>query len=137
MISVYPKILLLLIGLTFACVTVASTARTDCLQWHLSGQFTFIRSDGRKLTVGSLRHGQTITGQAYYYEKRLYWGDLKGYIEGHDFNVTIHWQWAARREIYEGHVDAQGHLSGTTYEEDHPDRSATWYTKQQLRCASP
>lgn len=130
-----PRILALLIGLTLACIGVAPTARSDCLQWHLSGQFTFIRSDGRKLTVGSLRHGQEITGQAYYYEKRLYWGDVKGYIDGHDFNVTIDWQ-PFRREIYEGHIDTQGHLSGTTYEEDHPDHRATWYTKERLRCAS-
>lgn len=76
-----------------------------------------------------------VTGEAYYYEKRLYRGDVKGDIQGDDFYVMM--TWLSRREIYEGHVDAQGHLSGTTYEEDHPDRTATWYAKQQLRCASP
>jgi hypothetical protein len=137
MTSVYPKILPLLIGLTIVCIGIAPTAQSDCLQWHLSGQFTFIRSDGRRLTVGLLRHGEVITGGAYYYyEKRLYHGDVKGDIQGgDDFYVTMTWQ--SRREIYKGRIDAQGHLSGTTYEEDHPDRSATWYAKQQLRCASP
>jgi len=129
-----PKILLFLIGLAIVCIGVAPAAQSDCLKWHFSGQFTFIRSDGRKLTVGLLRHGQGITGEAYYYERRLYWGDAKGYIDGDDFYVTIDWQ-PSRREIYEGHIDAQGHLSGTTYDEVDRDHRATWYTKERLRCA--
>ena len=129
----YPKILPLLISLTIVCIEVAPTAQSDCLKWHLSRQFTFIRSDGRKLTVGLLRHGQVITGEAYYYEKRLYHGDVTGYIDGDDFNVTM--GWPLRREIYEGRIDAQGHLFGTTYDEVDRDHRATWYTKERLRCA--
>ena len=37
--------------------------------------------------MGLLRHGQVITGEAYYYEKRLYHGDVTGYIDGDDFNT--------------------------------------------------
>ena len=131
----YPKILLLLIGLTIVCIGIAPTAQSDCLQWHLSGQFTFIRSDGRKLTVGLLRHGEVITGGAYYYyEKRLYHGDVKGDIQGgDDFYVTMTWQ--SRREIYKGRIDAQGHLFGTTYNEVDRDHPAAWYMKERLRCA--
>src|SRR5437763_6778997 len=123
-----PKILPHFIGLTLACIEVASTAQCDCLQWHLSGEFTFIRSDSRKLTVGLLRHGDAIRGKAYYFEsRRLYDGDVTGYIAGNEFNVTLRWQ--GRREIYEGRIDSRDHLSGTTYDEDHPDHRATWYTK--------
>jgi len=131
----YPKIVLLLIGLTIVCIGIAPTAQSDCLQWHLSGQFTFIRSDGRKLTVGLLRHGEVITGGAYYYyEKRLYHGDVKGDIQGgDDFYVTMTWQ--SRREIYKGRIDAQGHLFGTTYNEVDRDHPAAWYMKERLRCA--
>ena len=129
------KVLPCLIGLTLACIGVAGTAQSGCLEWHPTGKFTFIRSDGRKLTIGLLRHGEAIRGEAYYYESgRLYDGDVAGYLAGDQFDVTITWQ--ARREIYEGRVDAKGNLVGTVYDEDHPDHRATWYAKGRLRCAS-
>ena len=129
----YPNILPLLIALTIVCPWIAPTAQSNCSKWHLSNKFTFIRSDGRKLTVGLLRHGDVITGEAYYYEKRLYHGYVKGDIQRDDFNVMITWQ--SRREIYKGRIDAQGHLSGTTYDEVDRDHRAAWYTKERLRCA--
>ena len=126
----------LLTGLALLCAGISTTAQSDCTQWHLSGKFTFIRSDGRKLTVGLLRHGREISGDAYYYyKKHLYWGRLKGHIDDRNFDVTIAWQ-PPRRDIYEGRIDAEGYLSGTTYEEDHPGDSSTWHAQEQLHCAS-
>jgi hypothetical protein len=131
----HSKILPCLIGLTVVCIGIAPTAQCGCPEWHPSGKFTFIRSDGRKLTVGLLRHGERITGEAYYFEnRRLHNGDAAGYLAGDEFNVTMTWQ--AGREIYEGRIDPQGHLSGTAYDEDHPDHRATWYAKELLHCAS-
>ena len=51
-----------------------------------------------------------------------------GRIDGNSFVFTVDWHNNGSGGRYEGTFDPEGHLSGVTFDLEHPGSQATWFT---------
>jgi hypothetical protein len=62
-------------------------------------------------------------------------GSVDGTIDGDAFDITIYWT-NQTTGVYTGKINAQGRITGTTYDAQHPQTIASWHSDRTLKCLS-
>jgi hypothetical protein len=61
-------------------------------------------------------------------------GTADGQLAGHRFNVTVYWGRGEAVGIYSGSINAQGRLTGVTYDRRNPNSRAEWFARDLMQC---
>ena len=127
---------------TLLCAAAVTTASSQCSHWDMSGEWTFVQTNG---TSPQFTFRQTETGlqgsAVYYYEYNdsgYYFpvrGSVDGTLKGDSFEVTAYWD-NGTTGVYTGKIGPQGRIEGTAYDKLHPQTRADWYSDHTARCAS-
>ena len=130
-------------GLGFAAPAIA------CDQWVMPAKL-FVEQNNNSYVAIDVTPAEggfagTVIGRAQYNEddvRIIPTGLVDGTMEGSTLNFTVRWSTIATdignsTGVYTGTVGPQGRVTGTTYDRDHPETTATWYTSQVLQCRSP
>jgi hypothetical protein len=124
-----------------------SGARADCGQWDLSGPWRFTQGESA-VSFDLQQTGNTISGTGQYVmpqredqyglpmRRQANPGTVKGTIDGSNFRFTATWEFEAIGE-YSGVVDAQGRISGQTYDKNDPEVTASWQGDHAAKCLKP
>jgi hypothetical protein len=115
-------------------------AQADCLSWIMPGDFIMVQTNGYRPAFSlEQKYGQ-LSGSAIYFDQNTGQpinGSVLGHIYGQHFEVTVDWPThPATSGVYSGTFDANGHLTGRTYDQFHPDSTADWYIDQPAVCVS-
>jgi hypothetical protein len=93
---------------------------------NINGQWTITQSNGFEVVFdivqapnGALHgSGRVVGGRE---------ANGRGQLSGDSFSFTVDWNGNGRGGRYTGRFDAAGHLSGMTFDLDHPTSQATWF----------
>jgi hypothetical protein len=93
---------------------------------NINGQWTITQSNGFEVVFdivqapnGDLRgSGRVVGGRE---------ANGRGKLSGDSFVFTVDWNGNGRGGRYSGQFDPAGHLSGVTFDLDHPTSQATWF----------
>ncbi len=115
-----------------------STAHA-CQQWAFpGGDLKVEQSNGYTLFFYNVRlSGAGIAGRARH--NRLnpgISGGFDGRIAGSFLNITVYWP-GGTAGVYQGRINRQGRVEGTTYDRARPTSRATWYSDEVLICVRP
>lgn len=93
---------------------------------NMQGQWTITQSNGFEVVFilfqerdGALHGSARVIGGRE--------ANGRGRVSGDSFSFTVDWFGNGRGGRYTGQFDAAGHLSGTTFDLDHPTSQATWF----------
>jgi hypothetical protein len=103
-----------------------------CRDWGFNGYTQFNQSNGWTLTFdgyGSVLHGEARAVAS----GGNMTGNLQGGIRANGINIQVNWD-AGSTGIYRGAVNSDGFASGTTWDEQHPNSTATWKSDGPLKC---
>lgn len=138
-----------LLGLSISvCIAVLlpSAAQAVCSQWDMSGEWTFVQTNDTSPSFTLQQEGTGLQGRATYYylvddsiigsndTKRIYVNaSVDGFIEGDSFEVTAYWN-NGTTGLYKGKVGPRGRIEGDTYDKQHPNVMARWYSDRTAKC---
>ncbi|HEV7700177.1 MAG TPA: hypothetical protein VGO43_08105, partial [Pyrinomonadaceae bacterium] len=139
-----------ILGLLFAAVfaLLPIPVEGQCSQWDAGGQWTINQSNGYVYHVDLSQSGKEISGTASYGtttggtkvlgilvaggDPAVQTNNVRGNIEGDDFYVLI-----GTAGVYRGRIGSSGRIDGTTYDQNHPSSTATWFSGRAMKCAPP
>lgn len=119
-----------------AVASILSTAaKADCSR-DLNGDWVFRQTNNYHALL-NLRHtGNEIQGTARYPNKGIYvHGSVDGSLSGNRLKLSVYWESGSIGE-YEGTVNAQGRIEGSTHDRMHPANMANWYSDHTAPCQS-
>jgi hypothetical protein len=132
--------------LTAAVLALAlpGAALAACAQWDVNGPLDMVQSNGSVVNATLQRTSTGIQGDARYLVKRddgafngynvyAVGGSLDGTIDGESFDLTIYWT-NQTTGVYTGRINPQGRITGSTYDAQHPQTIANWYSGRTLTC---
>ena len=137
-----------LLASTLACAVLAlalpTGARAACAQWDVGGELDMVQTNGSIVRAQMHRTDTGVQGDARYAVKRddgafngynFYdvGGSLDGTIDGDALDITIYWT-NQTTGVYTGKINAQGRITGTTYDAQHPQTIAAWHSDRTLKC---
>lgn len=130
----------------------ASLADTVCLQWDVSGDWTFIQTNDTavSLTLKQTEHG--FSGQAHFghwvdddfwlcnigscgEDFVAYSGPVVGSIKDNAFEATVYWS-DNKIGVYTGQIGPQGLIVGTGYDKNNPGTRADWHSDRVAVCSN-
>ncbi len=118
-------------------------AQADCLSWIVPGNFTVVQTNGYSPVFSLEQKRDQLSGSALYADAdqntgQPINGSVLGHLYGSRFEVTVDWPTRpATSGVYSGTVDANGRLTGRTYDQDHPESTAEWSVDdQRFLCVS-
>jgi hypothetical protein len=125
----------------FAIFTSAAVVTMDsaaACQWTAPGNFWGTQSNGYGVNFLLAQTGQQLRGSAtharhYQRQHVLGRGSADGAIRGSSFVVTVYWG-PSSVGVYEGTINAQGRITGTTYDQRNPKSRAQWNSDILLAC---
>jgi hypothetical protein len=128
-----------------ALMSAPAFAAEACAEWSLRGDTFLIQSNNpRQPTVlGLEQEGEQLKGIAAYggsvsllspgeFEKS---GPVTGKVTGNSFSATVYWG-NGSIGVYTGTIDAQGVLSGQTFDKANPRSTAVFHARIPLKCHS-
>lgn len=124
-----------------------AAAHAACSQWDISGGWSAVQSNDTKPTFVLQQTGAQIHGNAnysYIHKSRCvlaYCGDdtysvegsVDGTIEGDSIDITTYWN-NDTVGVYTGKINPQGRIEGSTYDRQHPQTMARWYSDRTIKC---
>lgn len=128
----------LIFALSSASHTVGAAPQTPCSQWAL-GLIDIVQDNGPvvHLNVSATRAG--FDGTASYTSisrdgAESIGRDKNGRVVGSLNHGQLHFKitWDGAVGIYDGSVAPDGHASGTTFNQAHPDNRAGWHAPVEL-----
>src|SRR3978361_2345196 len=123
----------------FSCTAISfSVAQAACSSWDVDGEFTVNQDNGYSPVFKLQQRGSALGGSASYEHGPSGFvtnGIVKiGSIRGSTFQVVVEWD-NNTRGVYKGTFDGGGKLTGTTFDELHPDNTAKWsVNKRRFAC---
>ena len=127
----------------------ASAGDTTCARWDLSGEWTFFQSNETspvfRLEVtntglqGSAKYWYLVDGDCPFYapacgqDAASTSGSVDGAINGNSFEIDAYWD-NGTIGVYSGKIGPQGRLEGTTFDRQHPQTMANWYSDRTAKC---
>jgi hypothetical protein len=134
---------------TAAGSEAAPADETACANWDLSGQWTFFQSNEAspvfqlELTDTGL---QGTGGFGYLVDSEpcpffaacgkdpvYVSSSVDGTVTGNELELTSYWS-DGSIGVYSGKVNAQGRIEGTTFDRQHPQTMASWYSDHTAKC---
>lgn len=113
-----------------------SAAHSDCTRWTAPGVFYLVQTNGFAPRFILHQTGTTLEGTATYYAKAPWQqidGSVDGSFRGNSFELTARWK-NGSVGIYTGRVNSDGFIEGKTYDRNHPESQASWYSDQSAVC---
>ncbi len=119
--------------------TLALPSAAACQQWAVPGEFWGSQSNGWAVKFQLQQNGQSLQGtaesalfaQRQYIKNR---GSADGSITSSRFQVTVYWRNSKAVGVYEGGINPQGRIDGTTYDRWNPNSRAAWYSDVLMIC---
>ena len=115
-----------------------SVAQAACSQWNIS-RAVIRQSNGYFVIFEFDQAGTLLRGPAQAKDRRgnpVLRGDVEGTLNGADIHFTVTWN-SFSAGIYDGKVDADGLVFGTSYDKYTPTSTATWNTSRRANCVAP
>jgi hypothetical protein len=136
---------------------LASTASAADLFCHIPSRSSILQANGITVNLRLIDRNQDgrLTGEASFISTAMRGdrviGDVEGIENGRDLRLRIHWSYrgAARggpfglgvdrfrydeTGIYNGHVNENGELRGTTYPYERPNARYSWFMRGYVQC---
>lgn len=134
-------------GATTASSGVLSRAELDCTQWDLNGDLRLVQTNE---TAPFFRLQQNPTGiqgtASYNYTVEVdcfivSCGDdyfqvdasVDGTVVGDEIEIVAYWN-NGTTGVYSGKIGQQGRIEGSTYDRQHPQVIARWYSQTPVKC---
>jgi hypothetical protein len=131
-----------LLVLALALAAELARADTGCAEWNLAGSRSIDQGNGFHLELSLKQDGETLSGTAWYgeitrnaeetYETNRDAG-VGGHIDGAKVDFEVQWT-GGQVGVYSGGIDAQGRLSGSTYDRAHPGKHIAWHSAEPVSC---
>ncbi len=140
--------------LCFASATTSGSGMTtpsepDCSEWDVSGDWTLVQTNETAPKFALQQTGTTLLGKAQYgykVENTCYIlicdddyytvnASVDGWVKGDSFEVTAYWN-NGTTGVYTGKIGQQGRIEGATYDKQHPQVQARWYSERTARCST-
>lgn len=133
-----------------AFASCAIPAHAACARWDLSGDWGAVQNNGYQPRF-VLRHTpQGLQGNAAHVvdggvttyllvvqkgnPARVIRASVDGTLRGNSIELTAYWN-NGTVGVYNGTINAQGRIQGTTVDRMNPRSMATWYSDRPMRCA--
>lgn len=111
------------------------TPSGPCVQWDMSGEWTFVQSNNTSPVFKLMQTRSGLQGSASYGAGPFaVSGSVDGTIKGDSFEVTAYWN-NETTGVYSGTINPQGRITGRTYDAQHPNVMANWYSGRTATCA--
>ncbi|MDB6163899.1 MAG: hypothetical protein JWL98_1331 [Xanthomonadaceae bacterium] len=124
-------------------------AHAACDRWDVSGQWRAVQANDTspQFTLQQTTTGLQGTASYTYVHKSQcvlvacgddYYtvnGSVDGTVDGDAFKVNAYWD-NGTIGVYTGTINPQGRIEGVTYDRQHPDTKASWYSDRTLTCAA-
>lgn len=127
----------------FAAPSKAEAEAAPCAQWAVPDRWRIRQSGDLVFSLSTPGGGGDFHGTAEYVDterselKSFIGGDVAGSIDGDRFTMDIYWKGSDNADgVYEGRIQPDGRLAGTTYDRAHSNNRGTWYASQPLVCAA-
>jgi hypothetical protein len=147
LVTVLAGMLLCTAAATTASSGVLTPAGFECTQWDLTGHFTLVQTN---VSSPSFRLAQTpvgLQGTAFYAYTEdddciiVFCGDdyfevhgsVDGTVVGDEVELVAYWN-NGTTGVYSGKVGQQGRMEGNTYDRQHPQVIARWYSQTPVKC---
>jgi hypothetical protein len=120
-----------------AFAAVPATAQA-CSQWDIS-RAVIRQSNGYFVIFEFDQAGTLLRGPARALDRRgnpVLRGDVEGTLTRDAIHFTVTWN-SFSAGIYDGKVDADGLVFGTSYDKYTPTSTATWNTSRRATCVTP
>ena len=131
-------------GLSLICPAEAQAA---CNEWTFPASMFLTQSNDTQviITISPVEGG--YSGRANYRRPDkivergiIVSGDVDGMIDNANIQLIIHWDRLSNLNgstgVYNGTVSPQGRMSGTAYDQEHPETKANWFISQLAQCRS-
>ena len=131
----------------FFAVLLPSAVQAACSQWDVSGEWVFVQTNNTSPRFTLQRTETGLQGSASY----SHWVEDAGCIgvncdhletvrasvdatiEGNSFELTAYWN-NGTTGLYTGKVGLGGRIEGSTYDKQHPQTMANWYSNRNAKC---
>jgi hypothetical protein len=120
-----------------AFAAVPATAQA-CSQWDIS-RAVIRQSNGYFVIFEFDQAGTLLRGPAQAKDRRgnpVLRGDVEGNLTGAAIHFTVTWN-SFSAGVYDGKVDADGLVFGTSYDKWTPTSTATWNMSRRATCVRP
>jgi hypothetical protein len=127
----------LLVTAMVALAAVPAPAQA-CSQWDIS-RAVIRQSNGYFVIFEFDQAGTLLRGPAQAKDRRgnpVLRGDVEGTLQGATIHFTVTWN-SFSAGIYDGKVDGDGLVFGTSYDKYTPTSTATWNTSRRATCVRP
>lgn len=146
------QLIILCSSALLSAFTLSAPAQAACDQWDMPAKMSLSQNSGTSTEVELTPSEGGFTGTASYswynheYDRTyVRSGVVDGTFDGASINFTIHWEVEIQglgtsvnsTGVYTGTVGPQGRMTGTTYDADHPEVTATWFAREALQCHAP
>lgn len=129
-----------LLGWIVLSVFLPSAAQAACSQWDVNGEWVFVQTNNTSPLFTLQKTETGLQGSAryrYYDEDRGHFVDVSasvdGAINGDSFEVTAYWN-NGTTGLYTGKIGLGGRIEGSTYDKQHPQVMANWYSDRTAKC---
>ena len=123
-------------------------AEAECSRWDVTGDWQFFQTNDTApyFSLQLTQTGLTGTGSYSYWEddcpffvvcseKHTVSASVDGTVNGDSFEITAYWN-NGTIGVYSGKIGPQGRVQGTTYDRQHPQTIAAWYSNRTAKCAA-
>ena len=110
-------------------------SQAACAEWELAGTDIY-QNNGWTVRFHSGLNGFKGRVESWSWKDpgKSIWGTLvNGSVRGNVVQLSVDWDNRAFG-VYEGQIDANGYVFGSTYDRFNPSSTATWRTGQQALC---
>ena len=117
---------------------IAAPTAQACSQWNIS-KFTLRQSNGYFVTFEFDQVGSLLRGPARSVDRRGNphgRGDVEGSVTGAAVHFTVTWN-SFSAGVYDGRIDADGLVSGSSYDKWNPASTASWNGSRRATCVTP
>ena len=110
--------------------------RAECLEWNVKGQWNALQSNGGQAAFAVItQSGNQISGNAYSNDLAHTRATFEGTLTGSTINFTVFWSASSVGE-YTGTISPVGRITGTTFDKNHRETHANWYSSRYMKCAA-
>jgi len=131
--------LLILLVLAFP-----SAAFAACPQWDISGKMGLVQTNNITPSVDLKQTDTGIHGTANWsrlvdggflngQDAQFASGTVDAVLDGDTIDMTIYWD-DQTTGVYTGRINAEGRITGSTYDAQHPQTIANWHSDRTLKC---
>jgi hypothetical protein len=129
--------------------TASKAAEKTCTTWDLSGDWTFFQSNEASpiFHLELTDQGLQGTGEFFYLvdsepcpffaqcgkDAVVVNSSVDGTLTGNELELTAYWS-DGTIGVYSGKVNPQGRIEGTTFDREHPQTMASWYSARTANC---